>query len=259
MSLFSGNIFSRTLLMDTQLYVCLPQDGRLYNNGPVPKTLFLLHGLSGNAANFVNNTPVHFYSQQYGIAIVMPEVQRSFYQDMEGGLRYYRYITRELPALCAKLFHVSVAREDLMVAGMSMGGYGAMLAAFGSPDVFSACGAFCPACDIRKQVSSYAQFENFGQVGNRMQYEYKGIFGEDLAIPDGSDLYKLTEKVSREKVKPRLYLSTGLDDFIHDQSVEFRDHVKKLDIDFQYEEWNGDHDWVFGNESLKRMLEYFHE
>jgi S-formylglutathione hydrolase FrmB len=258
MSLFSGNVFSRSLVMDTQIFACLPQDGRLYKKGPPPKTLFLLHGISGNAANFIHNTPVHFYSQQYGIAIIMPEVQRSFYQDMKGGLLYYSYITKELPALCAELFNISVAREDLMIAGMSMGGYGAMLAALGAPDVFSACGAFAPACDIKGQVASYKQYAGFGQVGYRMEYEFSGIFGESREVPDGSDLYQLIEKVSTEKVRPRLYLSVGTEDPIRDQVLLFRDHAQRLDIDMMYEEWQGEHDWIFGNEALKRMLAHFY-
>jgi S-formylglutathione hydrolase FrmB len=244
--------------MDTHLNVCLPQDSRFYKKGPLPKTLFLLHGMSGNAANFVHNTPVHFYSQQYGIAIIMPEVQRSFYQDMKGGLLYYSYITRELPALCAELFNISLAREDLAIAGMSMGGYGAMRAAFGAPELFSVCGAFAPACDVKRHVVRYKDFEGFGQIGFRMQYEFAGIFGEDFAVPDSSDLYRLSEKVSRESLKPRLYISTGTEDPLHDQSVEFRDHVLKLDIDMIYEEWPGEHDWVFGNDALKRMLAHFY-
>ncbi|MDR2134238.1 MAG: esterase family protein [Treponema sp.] len=258
MSLFSGNIFSRSLVMDTQIFACLPQDGRKYKKGPPPKTLFLLHGISGNAANFVHNTPVHFYSQQYGIAIIMPEVQRSFYQDMKGGLLYYSYITKELPALCAELFNISVTRENLSIAGLSMGGYGAMYAAFSAPEVFSACGAFAPACDIKSQVASYNRYAGFGQVGYRMEHEFAGIFGEDFAVPDSIDLYRLSGKVSRESLKPRLYIGTGTEDPLHDQSVKFRDHVQKLDIDMIYEEWPGDHDWIFGNEALKRMLAHFY-
>lgn len=31
--------------------------------------------------------------------------------------------------------------------------------------------------------------------------------------------------------------------------------MKKLDFDFTYEEWAGDHDWYFFNEALKKALE----
>jgi S-formylglutathione hydrolase FrmB len=91
-----------------------------------------------------------------------------------------------------------------------------------------------------------------------MEYEFSGIFGESREVPDSSDLYQLTPKISREKISPRLYLSVGAKDPIHDQVVQFRDHVQKLDIDMIYEEWPGDHDWIFGNEALKRMLTHFY-
>jgi S-formylglutathione hydrolase FrmB len=188
----------------------------------------------------------------------MPEVQRSFYQDMRSGLLYYTYLTKELPALCAELFNISLAREDLSIAGLSMGGYGAMYAAFSRPDVFSACGAFAPVCDIKNQVALHKRYAGFGQVGYRMEYEFSGIFGENREIPDSSDLYQLSEKTSRGEPKPHLYLSIGTEDPLLDQVVKFRNHVQKLDIDMIYEEWPGDHDWIFGNEALKRMLPHFY-
>jgi S-formylglutathione hydrolase FrmB len=257
MALFAGNIFSRTMMMETQLYVSMPQDGRYYKKAPPPRTLILLHGISDNAAGWVRNTMAEFMANQYGIALVVPEVQRSFYQDMQYGLPYYRYITRELPGLAAELFHLSVKREDLMVAGLSMGGYGALKCAFGSPDVFSACGAFSSACDVKNMVAHYKEFEGAGEVGCRIGDEFAGQFGEDRNVPDESDIYWLAEKVSRQALKPRLYMTCGTEDGLLEMNHKMRDHIKSLSIDCTYEEWAGIHDWIFWNESLRRMLAHF--
>jgi S-formylglutathione hydrolase FrmB len=257
MALFAGNIFSRTLMMETQLYVSMPQDGRYYQKAPPPKTLILLHGISDNAAGWIRNSMAEFMANQYGIALVVPEVQRSFYQNMNYGLLYYDYITQELPKLCGELFNLSVKREDLMVAGLSMGGYGALKAAFGHPEVFSACGAFSSACDIKSTVRDYKEAEGKGEVGYRLEAELTGMFGEGMPVPDESDLFLLTEKVSRGTVKPRLYMTCGTEDFIRGHSLKLRDHLQSLPLDFKYEEWTGIHDWIFWNESLRRMLAYF--
>jgi S-formylglutathione hydrolase FrmB len=257
MALFAGNIFSRTMMMETQLYVSMPQDGRYYKKAPPPKTLILLHGISDNAAGWIRNSMAEFMANQYGIALVVPEVQRSFYQDMKYGLPYYSYITQELPELVSELFHLSVKREDLMVAGLSMGGYGALKCAFGSPDVFSACGAFSSACDVRYMAANFKEIEGVGEVGYRIGFELAGQYGEDREVPDDSDIYLLTQKVAGGAVKPRLYMTCGTEDGLLEMNHRLRDHIKSLPIDFTYEEWAGIHDWIFWNESLRRMLAYF--
>jgi S-formylglutathione hydrolase FrmB len=198
-----------------------------------------------------------FMANQYGIALVVPEVQRSFYQDMKYGLPYYSYITRELPGLVSELFHLSVKREDLMVAGLSMGGYGALKCAFGSPDVFSACGAFSSACDVRHMAANFKEIEGVGEVGYRIGFELAGQFGEDRKVPDESDIYWLVEKVSQQAVKPRLYMTCGTEDGLLEMNHRLRDHIKSLPVDYAYEEWTGIHDWIFWNESLRRMLAHF--
>jgi S-formylglutathione hydrolase FrmB len=257
MALFAGNIFSRTMMMETQLYVSMPQDGRYYKKSPPPKTLILLHGISDNAAGWIRNSMAEFMANQYGIALVVPEVQRSFYQDMKYGLPYYSYITRELPRLVSELFHLSVKREDLMVAGLSMGGYGALKCAFGSPDVFSACGAFSSACDVKYMTANFKEIEGVGEVGHRMEFELAGQFGEDRKVPDESDINWLVEKTSGATVKPRLYMTCGTEDGLLEMNHRLRDHIKSLPIDCIYEEWAGIHDWIFWNESLRRMLAHF--
>lgn len=257
MAFFVGNVFSRSLMMETQLSVSLPKDGRQYVERGATKTLVLLHGISDNASGWARHSQVDYFAEQYDVAVLMPEVQRSFYQDMELGLAYYRYVAEELPALAAKLFNLSTRREDMMVAGLSMGGYGALRVAFGNPQAFSMCGAFSSACDLRYMVEHVAEFSGQGEIGTRQDKEYAACFGSDYVIPDDSDLFSLVERVSRQEPKPRVYMSCGTEDFIRAQSLKFRDFCRTLPLDFTFEEWSGEHTWDFWNPSLRKMLEHF--
>jgi S-formylglutathione hydrolase FrmB len=256
MALFTGNVFSKSLGMQTQLQVMLPHDGAFYTPGMPSKTLILLHGIMDNAAGWLQATMAPVWAGQYGLALVVPEVQRSFYQDMKYGLNYYSYISKELPELISKLFNLSMDRENLMIAGLSMGGYGAMKCAFGHPETFSVCGAFSSACDIKTLVAnSEDNPENF--IGARMRSEFTAMFGEALSIPDDSDLFLLTKKMTQSSLKPRLYQTCGTEDFLIEQNHKLRDHVQSLLPDYTYEEWPGIHDHIFWNESLRRMLVHF--
>lgn len=92
MGFFSGNIYSASMRMETQVNVILPQDGRNYTWDQKPKTLILLHGLSDNASTWMRLSSIERYAQMYNLAVVMPEVQRSWYQDNSYGMRMFTYI-----------------------------------------------------------------------------------------------------------------------------------------------------------------------
>ena len=136
MPCFDGSIFSCALGMTTSLRISLPDRFLIEQESAALPVLYLLHGLSDDHTAWSRRTSVERYAESAGIAVVMPEVQRSFYTDMVYGLRYFTYIAEELPALCRRLFPLSERREDTFIAGNSMGGYGALKAALRFPERF---------------------------------------------------------------------------------------------------------------------------
>jgi S-formylglutathione hydrolase FrmB len=265
MSFFNGTIFSDALKMDTDLGVILPQDSRVSRGyAPLapgvtpqkkPKTLILLHGLSDGHAVWTNRTSLLRYAEDYGVAVVMPEVQRGFYQNMKYGLNYADYVCKELPKLAGEMFNISVKPEDLMVAGLSMGGYGAMYAALTYPDKFSGVGCFSAAYDI-KAICQEGYTESQGIPG--FDKDRKGIFGDPSAIPESSDLFALVEKVAAKAKKPRVFMTCGTEDFLHESNIKMRDAIKKTKaFDLKFEEWPGVHEWGFWDISIQKMLKHF--
>ena len=257
MAFFQGNIFSKSIGMETQLYVSLPQDGRRYVSNKLPKSLILLHGISDNASGWARRSQLDYFAEKFGIAVFVPEVQRSFYQDMTYGGKYYSYIAEELPQLISSMFNCSTKREDMMVAGLSMGGYGAIRVAFGSPERFSMCGAFSAACDLSGMLKDREFWKGQGDIGDNIVNEFIASFGPEFTLPDECDLYKLVKRVSEQDIRPSLYMTCGHDDFIHNMSLDFSRFCETLPLDFTYEEWPGIHDWDFWNPSLEKMLAHF--
>ena len=136
---------SKSLEMCTSFIALLPEDVPL-GDAPV---IYLLHGLSDNCTGWTRLTGVERYAREHNAAVIMPEVQRSFYADMALGLRYFTYISQELPAFCRRTFGLSAARERNFVMGLSMGGYGALKCALTAPERYAGCGAFSSVTDIR--------------------------------------------------------------------------------------------------------------
>jgi S-formylglutathione hydrolase FrmB len=259
MALFTGSIYSHALRMQTQLQVILPQDTAQWQNGPLkanipakakPKTLVMLHGLAFDASLWTRYTSIERYTEQYGLAVVLPEVQRSYYVDMKNGLNYYTYISEELPELVSNLFKLSTAPEDYMIAGHSMGGYGALRCAFDHPERYSFVGAFASGCDVHAHIRrSLAEGPD-----HFLAADARGVFGENVTVEEGSDVFKLAERMAKGEKQPKIYLTCGTDDYLYPDNRRFRAHLDALKIQYTYEEWKGDHTWLFWDQSIQAML-----
>lgn len=128
MALIQCQFYSEVLGLSTSMNVILPQATRSQigmegkqGTGPHP-TLYLLHGLSDDDSTWLRRTSIERYVASMGLAVVMPQVHRSFYTNMEQGAAYWTFISEELPALARSFFPLSDKREDNFVAGLSMGG-----------------------------------------------------------------------------------------------------------------------------------------
>ena len=134
MACLSWTFHSPSLRMATHAFVVLPE----YPAQP-QNTLILLHGLSGACDTWNRRTSIERYAQKHNLAVIMPEVQRSWYTDMVYGLPYFTFITDELPRLAANTLRVPVDPAHLYVGGLSMGGYGALKCALTYPERYAGC------------------------------------------------------------------------------------------------------------------------
>jgi S-formylglutathione hydrolase FrmB len=167
------------------------------------------------------------------------------------GQRYYTYTAQELPSLCENMFHISPAREDTFIAGLSMGGYGAVRCALSRPEKYSACASFSGVLDLRYVLAhDYAE---------REKESLKALFGSDLSISPENDCYELARKAAKlpEGERPRFFLTCGEQDHLRDVNLRFRDFMAGQGFRLTYREWPGAHEWDFCDCSVKRAVEFF--
>lgn len=241
-----GTVFSKTLGMDTGITVVTPNHR---SNGSY-KVAYMLHGLCGNHENWLDLSMLANYANVGNTVYVCPEVGRSFYADMKYGLKYFTYITEELPEICEDLFNISAERENTAVIGVSMGGYGALKCALSKPEQYGICCAFAPAFLFLKE---YLENTDKGDL----EADCKAIFGENMTWNPDDDLLTLAHRC-KEEWYPKIYIAVGKEDFLHDQVVRFVNEMHKIkELDCTYEEWKGEHDWFFFNEALKVAVGMF--
>src|SRR3712207_5935441 len=131
MALIRCDFSTEALALGTSMIVLLSQTastqiGLTGRAGDAPPpVLYLLHGLTDDDTAWTRYTSIERYAAAKGLAVVMPQVHRSFYADERYGLKFWTFLSEELPAVVSSLFRVSTRREDTFVAGLSMGGYGA--------------------------------------------------------------------------------------------------------------------------------------
>lgn len=246
MALCQIEVFSQALKMQTQVTVVIPQKKTVGEIGiangasdTAYPCLYLLHGLSDDHSIWLRRTSVERYAAEYGICVVMPEVQRSFYTDMKYGLNYYTYVAKELPALMEELFHLSPRREDRYVAGLSMGGYGALKIALREGKTFCAGAGLSSVTDV---------------VSRKRDETMIPIFGETDPVPAEDDLFALAKAHADDPDRPRLYMAVGTEDTLYEQNIRLRDELDRLGYDLTYREGPGRHSWAFWDEYIQYVL-----
>lgn len=249
MALIEMNFFSNSLKMNVSVNVILPNDSQEIENGY--KTLYLLHGLAGNYTSWQRWTCIERYANEYKIAVVMPEVGRSWYTDTCYHANYFTFVTEELPDICRRYFRgMSAKREDNLIAGNSMGGYGAVKAALTYPDRYFACASLSGALDLA----------NTGK--ERDMDEWRTIFG--YQFKDQKELagsrYDVRELLRSKKLEgvvfPKMYFWCGIQDGLIRANREYHALLNELEIEHCYEEAEGDHSWKYWDKYISVALEY---
>lgn len=248
--------FSETLGLMSTIHVLLPQrtmaDAQ-HKRTPKYRTLYLLHGHSDDHTAWQRYTSIERYAEGLHLAVVMPAVNLSFYNDMAHGLKYWQFISEEVPVLVRDMFPLSSARKDNFVAGLSMGGYGAFKLALTHPDRFAAAASLSGATDINEVVKPVRNDPN----SKAWIAEMRTVFGDLRKVPGSrNDLFALARKAARAPVRPRLYQCCGTEDFLYDDNIRFRDHVRKLPLDLTYEEGPGEHNWEYWDEMIQHVLRW---
>lgn len=252
-ALMRVDFYSEVLALSTSMTVILPQRTSSQigmaggTTGGDPPVLYLLHGLTDDDTIWVRRTSVERYVAPLGLAVVMPQVGRSFYADEAHGNRYWTFLSEELPELCRSFFRISDRREDTFVAGLSMGGYGAVKWALRQPGRFAAAASLSGALDITHRLEHPT--DPLDEAVRRT------VFGERPVAGTDEDTLALLDRVSGEPAdRPALYVACGTEDFLYEDNVRFvaaaRERGVPLTVDFS----PGDHDWAYWDAKIADVL-----
>ena len=235
MALCTVHYRGKSIAKDAVMNVILPE-----GEGPWP-VLYLLHGLSDDHSAWQRRTSLERHAAALPLIIVMPDGHRSFYcnDPRPGGGRYEAHLVQDVVGFIDRTFPTIPRRGGRAVAGLSMGGYGAIMLALRHPDVYSV------ACS-----HSGALFFTHRPNAKRPDVQaYAKALG-----PKTYDCFDLARKLKRSKRRLALRLDCGTDDGLLAANREFHAHLAKLGLAHEYAEFPGGHNWAYWDEHVQQTL-----
>lgn len=217
--------------------------------GPWP-VLYLLHGLSDDHTAWQRWTSIERYVRDLPLMVVMPNGERGWYTDSasDPNSAYETLITRDIINFVDATFQTIANREGRVIAGLSMGGYGALKLALKHPDIFRAAASHSGAVEIATHISD--------QEGNQNS-ETVRIFGPN---PSGGteDVFALAKNASPE-TRPALRIDCGVDDFLIEHNRRFHAYLDEISCPHEYAEHPGGHDWGYWDLHIQDTIRFFSE
>ncbi len=259
MPLFHSNFLSYTLKRAVEINVIIPGITSTDSESEtvthkIPEkfpVLYLLHGYCNDYSVWERYTSIERYAEERRIAVVTFSAENNYYLNMEdimeespiqGIIRpdYTKFFEKELSEFVTSIFPISQKAQDTYVAGLSMGGFGALHYGLRNSDKFRAIGSFSPLTTLtRKPYDS----KNYDEVPNELRnYE---------------PLYLIDQLLKESKPIPPIYYCYGGKDFLLEVQEWFKKELdqRNLNYTFDYSDEFG-HEWAFWDMQVRKFLDW---
>src|SRR3989440_1991336 len=240
--------------------VILPAEYRTSKTTRYP-VLYLLHGLGGHYSDWLTRTNMADYASQYRMIVVMPEGNDNWYVDGASvrtasgsdrpGDKYESYILQELMPDVDNRYRTIQSRYGRAVAGLSMGGYGAIKYGLKYPSTFAFAGSVSGAFGVTRYTEK--------EMGGANWEPFLKIFGSvGSETRKANDVFEITRALTPGRVAslPYFYFDCGTED----AAQHFNPNRKlsgiflEMRIPHEYRELPGNHSWQYWDQQVKEVL-----
>ncbi|MFR9620298.1 MAG: alpha/beta hydrolase family protein [Rikenellaceae bacterium] len=209
--------------------------------------LYLLHGYSGREVSWMALRDLRPAADEYGMLIVCPNGENSWYWDSptRDSSQFESFISRELPSYVDSHYPTIADRSGRAIAGLSMGGHGAMWNAIRNKDVFGAAGSMSGGLDLRPFPEKWMMKDQLGDMASNQ---------------DRWDEYTVINALGELQNKElSIIVDCGVDDFFIDVNRNFHEALVEKGITHDYIERAGAHTAQYWRNSIVYQMFYFHQ
>jgi S-formylglutathione hydrolase FrmB len=206
--------------------------------------VYFLHGWGGRYDSWLANTSLPRYAAEHQIIAVMPEGANGWWTDSAtvSTDKYESYILQELIPEVDKRFRTIAERRGRAIAGLSMGGYGALKFAFKHPDVFALAASTSGALNAAERTDDASITQTFGEPSSAARVE--------------NDLFRLAREYpeARRGLLPYLYFDCGEKDPWIAVNRDFAAILTARGIPHEYRQIPGEHIWPYWDRQAREIL-----
>lgn len=228
-------------------------DISVFNAHPDGKDLpivILLHGVYGNHWVWSGLGGVHnVYNDEYAkgdlteMILVMPSdggfYGGSAYLPLANGDNYEKWIVEDVIDAVIKCNPSASPASNIYIAGLSMGGYGALRLGAKYPSIFKGISAHSSITDIREMSQFIEEDLSF--------YETFSSYENDILHWMKTHLQSL----------PPMRFDCGKDDPLYQGNLIFNQELKKIGVIADLESLPGEHSWDYWNTNIRKTLQFF--
>ncbi|AUR46485.1 endo-14-beta-xylanase Z esterase [Porphyromonas gingivalis] len=236
---------SASMNKEIPVLVVLPDIALASEGGDCP-VVYLLHGYGGNAETWLTVKPdLPQIADQKGIIFVCPDAQNSWYWDspVDSAFRYETFVASELVGYIDLHYKTIAERKGRAIAGLSMGGHGALWIAFRHQDAFGACGSMSGCADIRP-------FPNNWEISRRL-----GSLAENPKLWDEYTVINNLDSLRGAALA--ILIDCGVEDFFLDVNKELHASLLAKQIDHDFTIRPGGHNRAYWRNAIDYQILFF--
>ncbi|MCX6247946.1 MAG: alpha/beta hydrolase family protein [Bacteroidetes bacterium] len=210
-------------------------------------TVYLLHGYGDRYDAWIKRVPeITHYSDKMQMIIVCPDGgYSSWYFDspVDTTYKYETYVSREVVTYIDAHYQTRPDPENRAIAGLSMGGHGALYLALKHPDVFGAAGSMSGGVDLRPFPT---------------QWDISKRIGDPETNKSNWENLSIVNMVGPYPAKPvAMIIDCGTEDFFYEVNKQLHQKLLKLKIPHDFIERPGIHNWVYWENAVEYQLLFF--
>ncbi len=251
-------VTSAAMRKNIRVAVVLP-DG--YRKGKVAyPVLYLLHGGTGSFRDWLTKTPdktlLHALADRYRLIIVTPDGgPTSYYFDspLDPASQYDTFISRELVEKIDGSYRTVRDRKGRVIAGLSMGGHGAVYLASRHPEQYCAAGSMSGVMNIN--TATWKVEPDFAQLRAR---NFARLLGPPKDSLNPYPEYTAVGRTNEIKAANlHLILDCGVDDFLIETNRDLHYRLVENQVPHDYIERPGGHTWAYWQNALPYQVLFF--
>ena len=243
-----------------------------YKKGQNYRVLWLLHGTFGGYSDWIRKSNIETYACEKNFIVVMPGIGNADYENWETfalGLNAEKYITDELMPLVYNWLPASSLRQDNFIAGLSMGGQGALHFACKYPNLFSKAAilSYIPS-DIENQKEELQKLYDMSideviqsnDPMHAMQRQYNCLHNMGSVEAYLDSYYNLRRKLKNADLSqlPELFFGCGTDDVLFAHEIEpFKQFLKQIGLHVTWTLGPGNHEWRVWERDIQKAFTFF--